>query len=465
MAVKPAAVLARVRIAAAIHGRRPIPSWALASALRAARRGTLTIPTHDRNPAQIDPALTGELLRRGFNAQLRCAATQTRHYRTRWSGRVDEIPDLSSTGQIPVTTKDHVRSDPEAFLADTAQPAVRFHTSGTTGPPTPVWFDRREIESMYHFAAIATAGAGDLQQSDHLLVATSTRSACGTSIAAMSAILTGARLTLTGQIDPERVLTQLTSTNPGPRPTTLAVTPSYLGQLVTGAESRRVGPQDVDLRRIVVGGEIVTEGLKRRVRSCFGDRVEVLEGFGMTEIKPVDGSVCEQGHMHFDSRRGLVEVHSLAGAGPAGPGELGTLVVTPFCPFRTSTIYVRYDTNDIVTALPARPTCSLRDLPAASRPHGKRGRAIETDDGWILPRSILEAVESTPALPLPARVSYRWAGTGLDVAVHVPSGIRGARRAVGEALESHGLRIHQLVLTDDPGHLTDPLPMRCDTRD
>ena len=61
----------------------------------------------------------------------------------------------------------------------------------------------------------------------------------------------------------------------------------------------------------------------------------------------------------FEPVHGLLEVLDPETRRPAGPGEVGTLVATPFPPFRETTILLRYDTQDVVrqnTPISAEPS-------------------------------------------------------------------------------------------------------------
>jgi acyl-CoA synthetase (AMP-forming)/AMP-acid ligase II len=119
-----------------------------------------------------------------------------------------------------------------------------------------------------------------------------------------------------------------------PRVSAISICPSYLGELV---ECGRLGyrPADFGLEQIFVGGEMVTAGLKARCRELFG-AVEFVEGYGMTEPWPFGATLCEQGHLHFEPAHGLLELLDAETGAPAQPGEAGTLVLTPFPPFRFS---------------------------------------------------------------------------------------------------------------------------------
>ena len=70
----------------------------------------------------------------------------------------------------------------------------------------------------------------------------------------------------------------------------------------------------------------------------------------MTEVVPVFGRTCTEGHLHFDLNLGLVEYLDLDTGEPAEPGALATVVVTPFFPYRDCMPVFRYDTRDVVNS-------------------------------------------------------------------------------------------------------------------
>jgi hypothetical protein len=84
----------------------------------------------------------------------------------------------------------------------------------------------------------------------------------------------------------------------------------------------------------------MTEGLKTRAKQLFGP-VRFLESLGMTEIWPVGGRRCEEGHLHFTGALGLVEVQPLSGSRSIEAGDEGTLVVMPLVPYRETTLLLR----------------------------------------------------------------------------------------------------------------------------
>jgi acyl-CoA synthetase (AMP-forming)/AMP-acid ligase II len=240
--------------------------------------------------------------------------------------------------------------------------------------------------------------------------------------------------------------------------------PSYLGELVERGLLMGYGPSDFGLERISVGGEIVTQGLKRRAEQLFGP-VRFSEGLGMTETWPCVGRLCEEDHLHFEPSQGLVEVINPDTDAPALPGETGTMVVTPFPPYRETTLLLRYDTQDVVRVLDAPPTCSLSNMPAVSNVLGKLRLSVRHNAGWTYPRDIIEALEGLDEVPLPARCGFWAVPGGVAVEVVTRRDDSTIRRKIELALEERGVPLRELHLRHDKSCLTHPYPWRGDLRE
>ncbi len=164
----------------------------------------------------------------------------------------------------------------------------------------------------------------------------------------------------------------------------------------------------------------------------------------MTEPWPFGGTLCAGGHLHFEPAHGLLEVLNPETGAPARAGEVGTLVLTPFPPFRETTIVLRYDTQDAVRALDGPPTCALRHMPATSNLLGKLRLAVQHDDGWVFPRDVLEALESIEELPLPARCGF-WAVPGGMAVEVVAQDTPTVRRAIEQGYGNDSCEIGPLA--------------------
>ena len=153
----------------------------------------------------------------------------------------------------------------------------------------------------------------------------------------------------------------------------MSAVPSYLGELLVAARRRGLGPGDFPLRRIDVGGEVLSPSLAAAARETFGVPV-VNDIFGMTEVLPVTGRTCSRRHLHHDLNTGHVEFLDLDTGEPAAPGALATVVITPFFPYRDCMPVFRYDTRDVVRHAPRR-AARLRAGRAARRQRQIVGKA------------------------------------------------------------------------------------------
>lgn len=415
----------------------------------------------------LDEATRRQVQLRRFRTQAVHAAHHTRYYADLFAavGLAPAHLQFADIPRLPLTPKEALRTDPGAFVSRTARPVFRTTTTGTTGRPTSIFFSDYELHLYSALTALGLLAESADAPDDLTILSTSARATLGNTCAIEGIKRLGGLVFLGGLVDPALTLALLAEEHhlPGkkPRISRMVTYPSYLGALVEGGLRRGYGPADFGLEQISLGGEIVTAGLQRRATRLFGP-VRFAEGLGMTETWPSVGRLCEAGHLHFEPSQGLVEVvHPDTGA-PARPGETGTLVVTPFPPYRETTLLLRYDTQDVVRVLAAPPTCTLRHLPAVSNVLGKRPLAVRHDHGWTFPRDVIEALESVEAVPLPARCGF-WAVPG-GVAVEVVAGAPAAG-AITAALEARGVPLRELHLRADPRQLTHPYPWRGDLRE
>jgi hypothetical protein len=278
----------------------------------------------------------------------------------------------------------------------------------------------------------------------------------------------GAIVQVVGLVDPALALAQLAEPRrvPGKRRriSVMNVYPSYLGELVEHGLRLGYGPGDFGLERVLIGGEIVTAGLKARAQRLFGP-VQFVENYASTEMVPAGGTPCAGGHLHYESSSGLHEVVSLSGDGMAADGEPGSLVETPFPPYRETTLLLRYDTEDVVTNLSGPLECELHNMPATSHVLGKRRHAVRHDDGWVFQREVMEALEACEAVPLPARYGCRPVGAGVALQVLVRDDSPATHSAVHDALSASGVPVKELSLETDPAALRAALPVRSDLRE
>jgi len=470
------AAIAQLRFAASLLFGLPFDLGSLerlVDALRATRRefgaigpdgaellGGPALDERDRRAMQL----------RRFRQQAVRAARETAYYADlfRRAGLDPARLGYEEIACLPPTPKAALRDDPAAFIRRGATTALRATTSATTGRATGVCFSAYELRLAAALGAIRQAFDGRIAEHDVVQLNTSSRATLGNLTFAAACARVGALVCPVGLVDPRATLAQLSEARdlPGKRSrvSVLLTYPSYLGELVELGPRLGYRAADFGLERIVVGGEVVTAGLRARARRLFGP-VELDEGYGMTEIWPLGGARCPAGHLHFEPSQGLVEVLDPESGAPARPGQAGTLVATPLPPYRETTLLLRYDTEDVVRRLVDIPSCGLRHLPATGDLLGKLRLAARHQDGWTFPRDVLEALEAVEAVPLPARSGFWAVPGGVAVEVVARTDAPDTRRAIERRLEEHGVPVRALHLIPERRLLRRPLPLRCDLRE
>jgi phenylacetate-coenzyme A ligase PaaK-like adenylate-forming protein len=420
--------------------------------------------------ASLDEETRREIQLRRFRSQAKRGAQETAYYQDSFA-RLGLDPArlrYEDISRIPITPKEAVRDDPDAFVRRTARPVFRTTTTGTTGRPTSIYFSAQEMRSYLALTAIGLLFQRTVSSEDIIQINTSSRATLGNICFAGGCARLGALVYQVGLVEPEYSLALLAEEHrlPGkkPKPSILSIYPSYLGELVESGLRLGYRPGNFGLERIHTGGEIVTAGLKARALELFGP-VIFDEGYGMTEPWPLVGRLCSEGHLHFEPSHGLVEVLNPESWAPAKVGQAGSLVLTPFPPFRETTILLRYDTQDMVWPLAGPLTCSLRHLPATSNLLGKRRLSVQHDQGWTYPRQVLEALEAVETVPLPARFGFWPIAGGVAVEVVVRQTTLAVRRRLEQSLVEQGVPLQELYLLTDRRQLRQPFSLRGDLRE
>ncbi|HET9909512.1 MAG TPA: AMP-binding protein [Anaerolineales bacterium] len=419
---------------------------------------------------ELDEESRREIQLRRFRTQALRAVNETDYYKQQFDQLGIDPANLKyeDTPRIPITPKEALRSDPEAFVRRGSQPAFRTTTTGTTGKPTSVYFTSHEIQATGLLTAITFLQSGQITPEDIVQISTSSRATLGNTCFSQACQRIGAVWYQTGLVDPTHALMLLSEEHhlPGKksRASFLNTYASYLGELVEYGLSNRYSPADFGLERISVGGEIVTEGLKKRCQKLFGS-VEFIQGYAMTETWPFSGTRCAESHLHFEPSQGLMEVLDPDTHEPVKLGEFGTIVATPFPPYREASVVLRYDTEDVVQAINGPLTCNLKHWPATSDLQGKLRLSVRGPDGWAHPRQVREALEAIEEVPLPARCGFWSVPGGVAVEVLVRKAESSIHKKIEQNLEEHSVPIKELHLVENPSQLKHPLPLRCDLKE
>src|SRR5580704_14573598 len=359
--------------------------------------------------------ITNNSLRR---TAVRLAAQSPFYARLFTSAQADPAKlDVAGLRAIPVTVKADLIGRPGDFRCTDVPAYLATRTTGTTGRPAEVWLSRYEMELWPALGALASVLRGELRPGDVMQLNVSSRSAVAVHLAAAGCRLAGVGCRPLGIVAPEAALDNLAEGGA----TVLLTVPSYLAELVTAARRAGLGAGDFRLRRLVVGGEVLSASLARAAARTFGVPL-VEDPYSMTEILPITGRTCSQAQQHHDLNLGLTELVDLDTGERAAPGALGTLVITPYFPYRDCTPVFRFDTRDVARCLPDAPLrCELPGIPATGQILGKADHLLRLPGGeTVTSRQLIEAIEALPAEPWPAR--YRAAVRDGRLRLTLPAG-------------------------------------------
>jgi phenylacetate-coenzyme A ligase PaaK-like adenylate-forming protein len=395
-----------------------------------------------------DPEEQREFVTRCLRRTARRLAVRSPFYARRLAAAAIEPRqlDAETLRALPVTIKRDLIERPGDFLCTDVERYLTTRTTGTTGRPAEIWLSRYEMDLWSALGALGALLRDELRPSDIMQVNISSRAVAATHLSAAVCRLTQTGCRLLGITAPDDAVDNLA----GGAATILSTYPSYLAELVKAARRRGMGPGDFKLRRITVGGEVLSPSVAQAACSMFGVP-QIVDSFSMTEVIPVTANTCSQRHVHHDVATGMTEVLDLRTGEPAAPGSLGTIVITPFFPYRDCMPVLRYDTRDVVRCLPDEPLgCELAGFPATSQILGKADSLVHVGaDGVVTPRELIDAIEALPAEPWPAR--YVAADVGGKLKLTLPAaavagfGEAAAQRHFAEA----GLDVDLAIVSDD----------------
>jgi phenylacetate-CoA ligase len=295
--------------------------------------------------------------------------------------------------KLPLTRKSDVLSRTADFIADGSRPFLSTRSTGTTGQPVAIWMSRYEAELWPALGALAGLLRGEITEHDCMQVNVSSRATAAVQQNVGVCRLAGAACHVLGLIPAAESVRNLTGPFP---PTLLATYPSYLAEMTAEAQRMGMGPGDFGLRRIDCGGEVLSAGLAAAAADTFG--APVTDVFAMTEVLPVSGRTCSGGHLHHDLNMGYVEVVDPATGRVVAPGELGSVAITPYFPYRECMPLLRYETRDMVRRLAEDDlTCELAGMPATSSIVGKADRLAQPSDRPLRVRADLRELTFTSA--------------------------------------------------------------------
>lgn len=310
---------------------------------------------------------------------LRRAAADVPYYREQWARR-RAAGDRASAELLenwPILSKEALRAQPQAFLADDCDPKSMFyeHTSGTTGKPLHIWLSRDTVRAWFAlFEARARRWYG-VDRHDRW------------------AILGGQ---LVAPVEQERPpfwvwngsLNQLYLSAYHLAAENIA---AYLDAMqrhevryLLGYPSGlyRLAQEVIDghlaaprLQVAIGNAEPLLDHQRRAIAEAFG--CPARETYGMAEIAAAAGD-CEQGRLHVWPEAGHVEILADTTDETIPAGQAGRLIATGL--LNADMPLIRYETGDRATLDDAACACG-RSLPVLRAIEGRVDDVVITRDG------------------------------------------------------------------------------------
>lgn len=311
-----------------------------------------------------------------------------------------DIRNAADLKRLPVSCKDDLRSvPPEMTLARGVDPKrlMEVKTSGTSGAPFTVRFTPLELRlldmtwyrPLHYFGRTRRSKVAAIIYSRRELERMNRHQE-----QIRRAVGFFPTLTIDMGMSPDKILKMLRWYRPD-------VLGAYSGVLLRVAERiTDADRRDMGVRMIFVGGEMLTEPVRRRISSAFG--APVYNTYASEEFRMIGWECRESGAFHLCNTHLIVEV--LKNGRPAKPGERGELVATNLVSYAMP--FIRYRLGDVVTQGEAKCGCGLpyatirevegRTLDYFTMPDGSLlhpydiARIILDSGGWIRTHQLVQ---------------------------------------------------------------------------
>jgi len=298
----------------------------------------------------------------------------------------DDIKTLNDLNRIPFTAKDDLRDGfPYGFLSIPKEEVVRLHaSSGTTGTPTTIYFNKDDIKNWAGFMARCIYSTGctknDVFQNmiTYGLFTGGLGFHQGGEEVGMLVIPAGA-----GNTARQFKMMQDYGT------TVLHATPSFLLHLETKMKEAGVTRESLSITRAFAGAEPYSEDTRKRIEALL--KVDVYNSYGLSEMNGPGVAFecqCKDG-LHIWEDGYIAEIVNPDTLEPVKDGEIGELVLTILC--REATPILRYRTRDL-TAFYTEPCACGRTHRRLKRITGRSDDMLIINGVNVFPSQIEEVI-------------------------------------------------------------------------
>ncbi|NLN71802.1 MAG: phenylacetate--CoA ligase [Thermoplasmatales archaeon] len=286
--------------------------------------------------------------------------------------RPDDITCLEDISKLPFMTKSDLRDNyPTKMFSIPTKDVVRYHvSSGTTGKPTLVGYNRHDLDYWTESLARAMTSVG-ITSDDTVQVSYGYGLFTGGLGLHYGAERIGASVLPSSTGNTERQIELMIDLGV----TVIACTPSYLIHMGDVAERMGVDfRRDTCLRKALLGAEPWTEGMRAQIENGLG--IDAYDIYGTSELAgPMFTECAERNGLHIWGDIAYIEVVDPETHEVLGPGQRGELVITMLN--KETFPLVRYMIKDVTAILDEKCACG-RTSPRIERISGR------TDDMLII---------------------------------------------------------------------------------
>jgi phenylacetate-CoA ligase len=321
----------------------------------------------------------------------------------------EDIRSLEDVQKLPFTTKQEVRNGiPDRSMARGSDlgDCIRASTSGTSGGPMAVFYDKRFMD--YCMAAwrfrkrlaigvkpwqkVMVIGYGGLiapkkgQDQSGEMARMKRKSQGRESLGPIVHLLRDREKRVTVGSDANEVLTQILEFDPK----LIRGTPSYLRLLAEAMAER--GIEGLGDKVVRTEGEVTDEETRRYLESSF--KCKVFDEYSSWDFGNGAWQCTKREGYHIDADLLILEV--VRGNEQVSPGERGEIVVTNLLNYAMPLI--RYRVGDI--GVLDDKTCSCgRGLPLLKSIEGREADCFTLPSGQLVtPRTIMTVIQGTPGV-------------------------------------------------------------------
>lgn len=324
-----------------------------------------------------------------------------------------DVQSLADIRRLPLTRREQLSENADAFISQAPglTATTVTWTGGTTGKRIQAYLTTDEFDLYVAGEALGGLLGGLFGPADILQIHFTLDRAIEAKILTSAARRAGA-LVFTygteGTLDDhvESIFTEWHIPGKNPKVSMLMASPSHLWALTRRAEEMGFDFRKSGLKRIVTGGAMVGEDLKRRVKETWGDILS--EGYGLGEVLPCAMSQCPKSdRLHFADTTGCAEVLDPQTGEPAPPGQPGILTITTFYPDRELMPLLRYWTEDLVIAAPDRRCTCGQTTTQIMDVVGRADYMVKVGSRSFYPQEVGDALLAFPDLVRPPRFVLR----------------------------------------------------------